>query len=105
MAGLAARLDLTLENLEDWQLALEELLSRQHADRNVELVFRASESELETRFGPSCGDIVSELEREHDGVTLGRVLSTLADEVKVESEGDEQWLVLRKVNDRSNGTP
>jgi anti-sigma regulatory factor (Ser/Thr protein kinase) len=104
LAGLAARLDLTVENLEDWQLALAELLGRQHSDGRLELVFRASPEELETRFGPASSELVAELEREEDGVGLRRVLSTLTDRVEVDSNEGGQWIVLRKANVHSGGT-
>jgi anti-sigma regulatory factor (Ser/Thr protein kinase) len=105
MSGLAARLDLTVETLEDWQIALEELLGRQHSpDGRVELVFRASPDELEARFGPSCSGLIAEFERDEDGVSLHRVLSTLADEVELVSSDDEQWIVLRKAIVRAGGT-
>ena len=96
LAGLAARLELTVENLEDWQLALAELLGRQCPDGRLEIIFRASSDQLETRFGPVTDQLLAELERHEDGVGLRRVLSTLADSVEVEKSNDERWVVMRK---------
>lgn len=96
LAGLAARLELTVENLEDWQLAMTELLGRQRPDGRLELVFRASSDQLETRFGPLDDQLLAELERQEDGVGLHRILSTLTDSVEVERSGDQRWVVLRK---------
>lgn len=96
LSGLAARLDLTVEALEDWQLALCELLVRQHDGEALRIVFQAEPETLETRLGPVDGQLVAELEREEDGIGLRRVLSTLADSVRVESEDGGNWVVLRK---------
>jgi hypothetical protein len=96
LAGLAARLELTVENLEDWQLALTELLGRQRPDGRLEIVFRVSPEQLETRFGPVDSQLLTELECHEDGVCLHRVLSTLTDSVEVESSNDESWVVMRK---------
>lgn len=103
LAGLAARLELTVENLEDWQLALTELLGRQRPDGRIELVFRVSDDELETRFGPVDDQLLAELERQGDGVGLRRVLSTLTDSVEIDVSGEERWVVLRKAIVRPDG--
>ena len=96
LAGLAARLELTVEDIEDWQLALTELLGRERPDGRLELVFRASPDQLETRFGPADDRLLTELECQKDGVCLQRVLSTLTDSVEVAQSGGEHWVVLRK---------
>jgi serine/threonine-protein kinase RsbW len=103
LAGLAARLELTVENLEDWQLALTELLGRQRPDGRLEIVFRASPDQLETRFGPADSQLLAELERPEDGVCLRRVLSTLTDSVEVEESDGGRWVVLRKAIVRPDG--
>jgi anti-sigma regulatory factor (Ser/Thr protein kinase) len=96
LSGLAARLDLTVEALEDWQLALCELLARQHDDEAVEIVFRTSPEVLEARFGPAGSRVLEELERPEEGVGLRRVLSTVTDEFRVESGDGGSWVVLSK---------
>ncbi|MGC9975008.1 MAG: hypothetical protein ABSC36_06450 [Gaiellaceae bacterium] len=103
LAGLAARLDMTVETLEDWQLALTELLGRQRPDGRLRLVFRASPERLEARFGPADSQLLAELERQEEGVGLRRVLSTLADEVEVDTKDGDRWVVLRKTLGRSDG--
>lgn len=104
LAGLAARLELTIENLEDWQLALTELLGRQRSEGVLELTFRASPDQLETRFGPVDDQLLTELECQKDGVCLHRVLSTLTDSMEVVKADGERWLVLRKAIVRTDGT-
>ena len=103
LAGLAARLDMTVENLEDWQLALTEILGRQRPNGRLQLVFRASPGQLETRFGPADNQLLAELERQEEGVGLHRVLSTLTDSVEVETSDGDRWVVLRKAIVRSDG--
>lgn len=104
LAGLAARLDLTVEMLEDWQLAFCELFGRRRGDGALRIVFRASPELLEARFGPVDDQLVNELEREGDGVGLGRVLSTLTDGVRVDAAEGGQWVVLQKAIVHSGGT-
>jgi len=103
LAGLAARLELTVESLEDWQLALTELLGRQQRGGELELIFRASPDQLETHFGPVDDQLLTELECQKDGVCLHRVLSTLTDSVEVETIGDDRWIVLRKAIVHTDG--
>ncbi|HEY4977464.1 MAG TPA: hypothetical protein VII05_09025 [Gaiellaceae bacterium] len=104
LAGLAARLELTVESLEDWQLALTELLGRQQRGGELKLIFRASPDQLETHFGPADDQLLTELECQKDGVCLHRVLSTLTDSVEVETIGDDRWIVLRKAIVHTDGT-
>jgi len=96
LAGIAARLDLTVEMLEDWQLALAEVLERQRQCDELRVVFRASPEQLEAEVGPVCKEFALELEREDEGVGLRRVLATLIDNVVLEMRDDERWIVLRK---------
>jgi anti-sigma regulatory factor (Ser/Thr protein kinase) len=96
VAGLAARLDLTVETLEDWQLALAELFGRQRENGTLEIAFRTWPERLEARFGPVDGKLVAELEQESEGVGLKRVLTALVDAIEVETVGNDRWLILRK---------
>lgn len=96
LAGLAARLDLTVEAIEDWQLALGEILGRNEHEERVNVIFRNSPEQLEARIGPVRDELVAELERSEDGVGLRRVLSTLTDAVSVETSEDGRWIVLSK---------
>jgi anti-sigma regulatory factor (Ser/Thr protein kinase) len=96
LSGLAARLDLTIETLEDWQLALCELLARQHDGEAVVIVFRSTPESLEARFGPADSRLLAELEQGGEGVGLHRVLSTITDSFRVESSDGDSWIVLSK---------
>jgi hypothetical protein len=91
LGGLAVRLDLTIENLEDLQLALDALLDRVDEDDDFagELTVTMSlrDHELETRVGPLATWILDELERDGgEGIDLRRVLESTVDDVLVEGE-------------------
>src|SRR6266513_970050 len=52
MGGLAVRLNLTFESLEDLELALDALLERAKTDDGVTLRVRVLDGELKTLVGP-----------------------------------------------------
>jgi len=95
LGGLAARLNLTVESLEDLQLALDAVLDG--TDPNAgELTVQMSlrDGELVTRIGPLLPALLDEIEREPDGMDLGvrRVLDSTVDDVHVDGE----WVRLTK---------
>src|SRR5690348_3391925 len=94
LGGLAVRLDLTIENLEDLQLALDALLDRTEADAgDVTVRMRLHEGELETLVGPLTPRLLDEIEREPDGeLGLRRVLESTVEDVHV----DGDWVRLTK---------
>jgi anti-sigma regulatory factor (Ser/Thr protein kinase) len=98
LGGLAVRLNLTLESLEDLQVALDGLLEREDAPGEVTMRVRVTDGGLETELGPFDGvGLRSELER-RPGEELGlrRILDTVVDEVRVDAREDGTWVVLRK---------
>jgi hypothetical protein len=91
VGGLASRLNLTLETLQDLQIALDAILDRAEPEGEVTVAMRIEGEELETRVGPI--DVRDELEHESAGeLGLRRVLDAVVDGVEV--EGD--WVCLRK---------
>ena len=92
LGGLALRHDLTIETLEDLQLALGAILDRATTDGEVTVAMSVRGGRLETRVGPI--DLDGELERDDDGneLSLRRVLSAVVDEVEVDGE----WVRLAK---------
>ena len=88
LGGLAARLDLTLESLEDLQLALDELLERARRTARSPSRIRIDDDAIEALVGPFDARCAHELERD-DGRRLGlsRVLETVVDRVELD-EGD-----------------
>ena len=95
LGGLAARLNLTVESLEDLQLALDAVLDRMDPNAG-ELTVQMSlrDGELETRIGPLTPRLLDEIEREVEGADLGvrRVLDSTVDDVHVDGE----WVRLTK---------
>jgi anti-sigma regulatory factor (Ser/Thr protein kinase) len=100
VGGLAARLDLSYEHLEDLQLALASVLENDGytvgPEVNVELV--VEEGSLELWIGPLNGDALrADLERESETeIGLGRLLRTVVEEVELQERTDGQWLRLEK---------
>jgi anti-sigma regulatory factor (Ser/Thr protein kinase) len=98
LGGLAARLDLTYESLEDLQLALDSLLERGEDDGEVVVQIRLSEDAIEALVGPFEGDALrAELERDEPGaVGLRRLLETVADRVEVAPDGEGDFVRVVK---------
>jgi hypothetical protein len=98
LGGLALRLNLTLEVLEDLQLAVDQLLENGSPGNDVTLSMTVLPDAIEASIGPFAGQTVRrELERDDDdGVGLRRVLDTTVDRVELsEREGDD-WVQLTK---------
>ena len=98
VGGLAVRLDVTFENLEDIHLALERLLEHCPEEREVTVAVRVHDDELEAYVGPFPGGTLRrELERDAgDGVGLRRILDTLTDGFGVADRDGEEWAELHK---------
>lgn len=95
LSGLAVRLDLTIENLEDLELALDSVLDR--TDPNLgEITMRLAvrDSELEACIGPLSTRLLDEIDRDGgDGeLSIRRVLDSTVDDVHV----DGDWVLLTK---------
>jgi len=89
--GLALRLELTIETLEDFQIALDAVLDLADPDGDVTVMLTSHDGLLEARVGPV--DIDDRLERPDDGeLDLRRVLATVVDDVDV----DGDWVRLVK---------
>ncbi|MDX6451983.1 MAG: hypothetical protein QOH16_2032 [Gaiellaceae bacterium] len=88
LGGLAVRMDLTVENLEDLQIALDSILGRtelEAGDVTVRMALR--DGALETRVGPLPGNVLDEIEREQDNeLSLRRVLDSTVDDVHVDGD-------------------
>jgi anti-sigma regulatory factor (Ser/Thr protein kinase) len=99
VGGLAARLDLSYEHLDDLQLALGTVLENDgyavHPEVTVELSVR--EDGFAMVIGPlETPEIRADLERNGDAVGLNRLLSTVVERVELEERPDGGWLHLEK---------
>ena len=97
LGGLGIRLNLTIEHLEDLQLALEAVLERARDGNDVTIAMRLDEGEMQTRIGPMHDGVRDELAAaESDDVGLRRILATLVDRVEVESDEQGDWVKMIK---------
>jgi hypothetical protein len=100
LGGLAVRMNLTIENLEDLQLALDAVLDRMDPNADeVTVQMSLRDDELETRIGPLPAALLDEIEREAEGgeLRVRRVLDSTVDDVHVDGE----WVRLTKRVSRS----
>jgi hypothetical protein len=96
IGGLAVRLDLTFEHLEDLELALDALLERLAEADEVTLRVRVSDDELHTVVGPFRA-VRADLEEREEGVlNLHRILRTVCDSVEISDRDGLQWVELTK---------
>lgn len=100
VGGLAARLDLSYENLEDLQLALVSVLERDGYAAGPEVTVRlvVGKETVGLAIGPlDATELRPDLERETgEGVSLRRLLETLVQEIALEQREDGHWLRLEK---------
>jgi hypothetical protein len=96
LGGLAARLDLTYDVLEDMTTAIDELLERRDTGEDVTLSLEIEENAIVTVVGPLKGNIGEELRASDEGLGLRRVLETVVDHVDVSERDGRQWVELRK---------
>jgi anti-sigma regulatory factor (Ser/Thr protein kinase) len=96
LGGLAARLNLSFENLEDLELALDALLERANDGGDVTVRVLVEDGELRTIVGP-FSSIRAELEEDgNDSLNLGRILSTVCDSVEITDRDGSEWVELTK---------
>jgi hypothetical protein len=96
LGGLAVRLDLSYEHLEDLELALDALLERSQDDAELTVRVRILEGELQTVVGPFAS-LRKELEEPGgDSLNLQRILRTVCDGVEIEERDGGEWVELTK---------
>jgi hypothetical protein len=94
VSGLASRLNLTVDNLADLQLALAGLLPRRETeDGEITVVLRIDGELLDGRIGPFDPEIEAELDRVGgEGFGTSHVLGAVFDSYRVAVEGDAAWV-------------
>ena len=94
LGGVAARLNLTFESIDDLETALDAVLERASENGEVTVELRLDDRSIVTRVGPFAGDALrAELQRDDDSVSLRRILDTVLDGYRVDGDG---WLELTK---------
>jgi anti-sigma regulatory factor (Ser/Thr protein kinase) len=100
VGGLAARLDLSYEDLEDLQLALVSVLERDGYATGPEVTVRllVAEDTVGIAIGPlDAAELSADLERHpEEGVPMRRLLETLVQEISLEEREGAHWLRLEK---------
>jgi hypothetical protein len=97
VSGLGIRLNLTIEHLEDLQLALDAVLERAHESEPVTIALRVKDGEIETAIGPLRDGVRAELDAtEGQEVGLRRILDTLVDRVELGPGEGGEWVTLTK---------
>ena len=97
LAGVAARLNLTYEVLDDLGTALATLLERRGEEGELSVELEVGENIVTAAIGPFRGDALrAELERQDGGVGLRRVLETVVDGFEAVDREDGIWIELRK---------
>jgi hypothetical protein len=101
LGGLGIRLNLTIEHLEDLQLALETALDRVRADP-VTVTLRVNDDQIEMLVGPMSDGVRAELAADGgDDVGLRRILDAVVDRAELETEDGGDWLKLTKAAGRT----
>ena len=97
LGGVAARLNLTFESIDDLETALDAVLEHAAEDGEVTVELLLDDGAIVTRVGPFAPDALrAELDRDEDGVGLRRILDTVVDGYEVDGKG---WLELTKTTD------
>jgi hypothetical protein len=96
VGGLAARLELTYEQLEDLEVALDAVLRCRDDEGDLSVSLAIEGHTFRTTVGPFTVEALADLERDHDVLGLRRVLETVADDVQVEQRDGGSWVALTK---------
>jgi anti-sigma regulatory factor (Ser/Thr protein kinase) len=97
VGGLAVRLNLSFDQLEDLQVAVAELLEQRESDDEITISLRITGNVIEVELGPFDESLTKELAHDDgDEVGLRRVLETVVDEIDVSERGGKPWISLRK---------
>ncbi len=96
VGGLAARLELTYEQLEDLQVAVDALLSCRDDEGDVSVIVAVEPDTVRATVGPFAAHALAELERDSSELGLRRVLETVTDSVQLEERDGGTWVALTK---------
>jgi hypothetical protein len=98
LGGLATRLDVTVEHLEDLELALDGLLERSDGADPITISLGVDGDELRARVGPFRGeDVRAELAGDPgETMSLRRLLDAVVDRYEVADADGGAWVELGK---------
>jgi len=93
--GLAMRLDVKYDDLDDLQVGIETLLGLRDDAGELVLSLSAEGGVLRASVGPFAPETVPEDDSD-DGLDLHRVLETVCDTHEIEERADGAWIELTK---------
>jgi hypothetical protein len=93
--GLAMRLDVTYDDLDDLQVGIEALLALRDDADDLVVSLSVDDGVLHASLGPFPPDRVHAGDSE-GGLDLGRVLETVCDTHEVEERDGDAWVELTK---------
>jgi hypothetical protein len=96
VGGLAARRDVTYEDLEDLQVAFDALLGCRDDEGEITITLSVANGEVRADVGPFTADALAQLDRGAGELQLRRVLDTVLDGVTIEERDGSSWVELRK---------
>jgi anti-sigma regulatory factor (Ser/Thr protein kinase) len=96
IGGLAVRLDLTMDALEDLQVALDALLSRRDDEGDVVVRVVFDDQVMRATVGPLPSAILDDIERDGNELGIRRVLETVCETFELEERDGEAWVELTK---------
>ena len=94
--GLAARLDVTYEDLDDLQVGIEALLALRDDVGEVVVSLSADDGTLRASLGPFQPEALREGGAGDGGLDLQRVLATVCDTHEVQERDGAAWVELTK---------
>ena len=100
LGGLAVRLDLSFDQLEDVQVALAELLEQQENGHEITVSVVVEGDVIRASIGPFDETLAVELARDGSRVGLRRVLDTVVDSVELTERAGQPWVLLTKTVNR-----
>ena len=98
LGGIAARHEMTIDVLDDLQLALSSLLDHGEDEGDVRVVLRVDDGTVQATVGPVDDATAAELEQDDDADRIGlrRLLDTTVDNVSLSVRDGAPWVELRK---------
>ncbi len=96
VGGFGVRADLTLDALDDLQVALEALLGCRDDDGEIVITVDTSNGAVRASVGPFPAGALDSLDRDDAPLGLRRLLETVCDSYEVEERDGSSWVELSK---------
>lgn len=94
--GLALRLDLSYDQLDDLEVAIDTLLALREDADDVAVELSVGERVLRAAVGPFAPEALRGLDDDDAGLGLRRVLETVCDSYERDERADGAWVELTK---------